>query len=35
MIEMNLFTELKDTENKLMLPKGKDGGRRDKLGIWD
>ena len=36
---MNLFTKQKQTSQtqnaNLRLPKGKDGGERDKLGGWD
>ena len=36
---MNLFTNQKQTSQtqkaNLWLPKGKDGGERDKLGGWD
>ena len=35
---MNLFTKQKDSqtqETKLWLPKGKEKGERDKLGVWD
>ena len=37
MMQINLYTKLWPThiENKLMVAKGKSGGKGDKLGIWD
>ena len=36
MIQMNLFTEQKQIlQINLQLPKGKGGGGRDKLEVWD